>query len=131
MNGSPSITGSCCQERLRAPDLVALHRNMTHHELRTLMHRQHDAGDRPLILDMRLVDRCSEIALVAVIARQQLGDDKRFGEEIALELLLVDDLDEVVRVDFPEAPTNARTTFRSAARSESYRQSRGGQLNRG
>ena len=40
-----------------------------------------------------------EIALLAVVALQQLGDDERIGEQLTLEILLIDDRVELVGVD--------------------------------
>ncbi len=72
---------------------------MARRELGTLAHRHHDTRRRSLKLHAGLVDLRGEIPLITVVPLEQLGHDQRIGEELPFEVLLVDDLDEIIRID--------------------------------
>jgi hypothetical protein len=74
-------------------------RDAPHREPGPFAHREDDARGRADIFDPGLVNVRGQEALVAVIPFEQLGDHNRIGEQLTLEVLLVDDGIEIVGVD--------------------------------
>jgi hypothetical protein len=79
--------------------LVAAHRDVRHLEAGAFANPKDRAGDGALELVARLFDVGREIAFLAVVLLEQLDGDDRIDEQVALEVLLVDDRVERIGVD--------------------------------